>query len=172
MKYYAGIGSRDCPKEIASLMVKVAAWLSRRGYILRSGKAPGSDEAFEKGCDMVKGEKEIFLPWTGFNNSESNLVVKDKRAFDIAKKYHPYYDRLGQGAKKLQARNSHQILGKDLETPCDFVICYTEGGKEIGGTAQALRISKDYNIPVFNFGLYNNIDECRENFMKFIEDFI
>ncbi len=172
MKYYAGIGSRDCPKEIASLMVKVAAWLSRRGYILRSGKAPGSDEAFEKGCDMVKGEKEIFLPWTGFNNSESNLVVKDKRAFDIAKKYHPYYDRLGQGAKKLQARNSHQILGKDLETPCDFVICYTGGGKEIGGTAQALRISKDYNIPVFNFGSYNNIDECRENFMKFIEDFI
>lgn len=172
MKYYAGIGSRDCPKEIASLMVKVAAWLSRRGYILRSGKAPGSDEAFEKGCDMVNGEKEIFLPWTGFNNSESNLVVKDKRAFDIAKKYHPYYDRLGQGAKKLQARNSHQILGKDLETPCDFVICYTEGGKEIGGTAQALRISKDYNIPVFNFGSYNNIDECRENFMKFIEDFI
>ena len=172
MKYYAGIGSRDCPKEIASLMVKVAAWLSRRGYILRSGKAPGSDEAFEKGCDMVKGEKEIFLPWTGFNNSDSNLVVKDKRAFDIAKKYHPYYDRLGQGAKKLQARNSHQILGKDLETPCDFVICYTEGGKEIGGTAQALRISKDYNIPVFNFGSYNNIDECRENFMKFIEDFI
>lgn len=59
---------------------------------------------------------------------------------------------LKDGAKKLQARNSHQVLGLDLNTPSDFIICWTKGGKGIGGTGQALRIAKAYNIPIFDCG--------------------
>ena len=41
MKIYAGIGSRDCPKEILSVLAKTAYWLSNKGFILRSGGAEG-----------------------------------------------------------------------------------------------------------------------------------
>ena len=143
----------------------------KRGY-LRSGGAPGTDTAFEKGASLVNKElMEIYLPWKGFNGRSSNLVVKDKKAFEIAQKYHPHYTYLKQGAKKLQARNSHQVLGQDLCSKSDFVLCYTRSGGEEGGTGQAIRIANDLNIPIFNFGLYRDIEICRNEFMKFIEPY-
>lgn len=172
MRCYAGIGSRDCPKEILHILAKTAYWLANKGFVLRSGAADGCDKAFEYGCDKAKGEKEIYLPWKGFNGSESKYVVKDKKAFEIAAKYHPRYAALKEGAKKLQARNTHQVLGWDFETPSIFVVCYTKDGKGEGGTGQALRIAKDYNIPIFDFGKYKDIDEARVKFMEFIKPFV
>lgn len=165
MFYYAGIGSRETPKEFLDLFTKVAKYLSKKGCVLRSGGACGSDKAFELGAT----NKEIFLPWKGFEGSNSNLVVQDGKAFDIASKYHPRWNYLSQGAKKLQARNSHQILGYDLESPSDFVICWTKGGKGNGGTGQALRIAKDYNIPIFDCGKYSDVRECAKELKRFLD---
>lgn len=142
-----------------NIFINLSKWLSLNHFILRSGGANGCDISFEKGCDIVNGIKEIYIPWKHFNNSSSNLIVKDKKAFEIAKKFHPYYNNLSDAAKKLQARNSHQILGNDLKTPVDFVVCYTKKGTKKCGIGQALRIAKAYNIPIFNFGLYNTIGE-------------
>ena len=113
--YYTGIGSRETPEEVLSLFVIVGEFLAKKGYILRSGSAQGADRAFEVGCDKVKGKKEIYLPWRRFEGSNSNLIVKNTKAFDIAKRFHPYWHNLSNGAKKLQARNSHQVLGQDLD---------------------------------------------------------
>lgn len=162
--YYAGIGSRNTPNDFLDLFTRVARYLSSKGIILRSGGARGADSAFERGAKY----KEIYLPWKGFENSTSNLVVSDKRAFDIASKYHPRWDYLSQGAKRLQARNSHQILGADLSTPSSFVICWTRGGKGEGGTGQALRIAKAYNIPIFDCGVYSDINICSSELKKFL----
>lgn len=173
MRYYAGIGSRQTPTEILKLFTKIGIYLAQKDYILRSGHADGADLAFEQGCDIVNGQKEIYLPWENFNNSTSNLVVVDLKAFEIAKQFHPYWHNLKQGARKLQARNSHQVLGKDLNTNSDFVICWTKNGKLKGGTSQALRIAMHYNIPIFNFGLYtDNLELGKEEFRKFIKQFI
>jgi len=117
LNYYTGIGSRETPRDIQKLFAKVATYLSEMQFILRSGGAQGADKAFEIGCNIVTGQKEIYLPWKGFGGSDSNLIVKDDKAFDIAEKFHPYWHNLSQGARKLQARNSHQVLGLDLNTP-------------------------------------------------------
>lgn len=82
---YAGIGSRETPKEFLDLFTRVAKYLSTKNCVLRSGGAKGSDKAFELGAT----KKEIYLPWRGFEDSNSNLIVKDERAFEIAEKYHP-----------------------------------------------------------------------------------
>lgn len=171
-KYYAGIGSRETPIEILNLFTKLGKYLAKKNYILRSGHAEGADSAFEYGCDMESGQKEIYLPWSGFGGSTSNLVVSDPKAFEIAEKYHPYWHNLKQGAMKLQARNSHQVLGWDLKTPSDFIICWTKGGKGSGGTGQALRIAKAYDIPVFDAGKYESVEVAREELKKFLVKFI
>ena len=67
-------------------------------------------------------------------------------------------DALKQGGKKLQARNSHQVLGDSLRDPVAFVVCWTtdgaetlkETGRHTGGTGQAIRLADACNIPVFN----------------------
>lgn len=154
MKYYAGIGSRETPKEILDLFITLGEGLAKTGYTLRSGHAQGADQAFEKGCDKAGGSKEIYLPWRGFENSKSELVVSNPKAFAIASTFHPRYPYLSQGAQKLQARNSHQVLGKDLNEASDFIICWTKDGKGSGGTGQAIRIANYYKIPVFDAGAY------------------
>ena len=74
--YYTGIGSRTLPKEIYNKFYNLAQALgeTHQGdpvFVLRSGGASGADTAFERGCDSVGGEKQIFLPWKGFNKSKS-----------------------------------------------------------------------------------------------------
>lgn len=155
-KAYAGIGSRRTPPEILDLMVKVGEWLARKGYTLRSGAAQGADAAFERGCDLGNGAKEIFLPWPNFNGHKSTFNNPDPVAMNMAAGYHPAWGNCSQGARKLHARNVHQILGPGLRSPVKFVICWTDG---TGGTEQALRIARHLDIPIFN--LYKQEDRDR-----------
>ena len=168
MNSYVGIGSRETPSDIQKLFAKVATYLSEMQFVLRSGGAKGADKAFEVGCDMVNGLKEIYLPWKGFEGSDSNLIVDDIKAYEIAEMYHPYWHNLSQGAKKLQARNSHQALGLDLNSPAKFVLCWTKNGKGSGGTGQAIRIAKAHDIPVFDAGCWNDVDDAKKELNYFL----
>src|SRR5665213_2210255 len=141
MRYYAGIGSRDTPLYWCAKMAEEAKELAWKGFILRSGHADGADKAFEEGCDFHDPTlKEIWIPWKGFNDSVS-INLPSPEAFEMAAAFHPAWSRCGRGARALHARNCHQILGRDLKTPVEFVVCWTKGGKLVGGTAQALRIA-------------------------------
>lgn len=166
-KYYAGIGSRETPKEIQELMTKLASTLESKEYILRSGGAPGADSAFEKGI-IEEFNKEIYLPWKGFNGSNSPYYdfQNIEEATKIAKKFHPRFDYLSRGAKKLISRNTYQVLGLDLNTPSEFIICWTEGGKLKGGTAQALRIAISLEIPIYNLGKDKDYKEVIDRFLS------
>jgi len=157
LKFFAGIGSRQTPKDVMEVMTQVTYFLYSRGYVLRSGAAPGADAAFEKGVPEGK-PKEIYLPWQRFRGHTSSLYGISLDAFSLAEKYHPVWERLGKFARRLMARNGYQVLGVDLKTPVDFIVCWTEGGMMKGGTAQALRIAKDLNIPVFNLGKQKELD--------------
>lgn len=154
-KFYAGVGSRETPYEFKNLMTKTARLLDSLGYTLRSGAAKGADTWFEEGSALER--KEIYIPWDGFNGRHAvepgvHCGVTYE-ATELAKAYHPAWDRLKSGGQVLITRDVYQILGLDLNTPSRFVVCWTPGGKEKGGTAQAIRIAKSFGIPIFNFGI-------------------
>lgn len=153
-KKYAGIGSRRTPPDILQLMIKLGMQFGRKGYLLRSGAAPGADSAFEAGCDHVGGAKEIYLPWKGAFGHDSPLYTPHPLGFEIIDSWWPGHES-HHAARKLWARNFQQILGADLENPdpVDFVICWTVNGKRKGGTARALEMADEFNIPIIN--LYN-----------------
>lgn len=155
--HYTGVGSRETPVEWCDTFTTIASELYRRyGAILRSGHADGADIAFELGCDNVLGKKEIYLPWRGFNGSDSSLVVAHPKAFETAKQYTPYWGNLKDSVHKLFARNTHQVLGIHLTSPSDFLVCWTPNGKLVGGTRLAIEIADAYDVPIFNAGCYNN----------------
>lgn len=164
---YAGIGSRKTPPAELARMTQAAKRLAGMGYTLRSGAAPGADSAFEAGAGA---KKEIFLPWRGFNSSTSSFVEPTREAADVAACLHPAWDKLPPSVRKLMARNSHQILGADLGTPVDFVVCWTEDGVEseaertpaTGGTGQAIALASRWVIPVFNFAKPDAGDRLRD----------
>ena len=144
MKFYTGVGSRKTPTHILKLMQQIASKLAHEGWTLRSGAAHGADQAFERGC---RGNAEVYLPWPFFNSHKSHLCRPTEAAYDVARLYHPTWDRLKYGGQKLMARNTHQVLGADMKTPSKFVICWHQG---TGGTTQACRIAIAHSIPVFN----------------------
>lgn len=155
---YAGIGSRKIHHDKAIVVANIARRLAEMGYTLRSGAAGGSDAAFEAGCDMAHGRKEIFIPWPEFNGSASELCLPSKEAMKMAESIHPRWSVCSQGARKLHARNCHQILGASLDDPVAFVLCWTPDGCEsmetrtsrTGGTGQAIHLASMHGIPVFN----------------------
>ena len=150
MPIYTGVGSRSTPHDILQLMANIAVYLAEQNWVLRSGAADGADRAFEKGCDYAKGIKEIYLPWKDFNASPSKLYPPTKEAFDLASTIHPAWPKLKMGAKKLHARNTYQVLGWYLDKPSDLLICWTEEGKDIGGTATALKLARQHGIRIIN----------------------
>ena len=73
MKYYAGIGSRETPKNICLYMTAIAKRLASLGYTCNSGGADGADSAFERGAVI---NRQIFLPWDGFNKRNIDNLIK------------------------------------------------------------------------------------------------
>ena len=158
MKYYTGIGSRKTPSDILQYMQDIASILSTE-WTLRSGAAPGADAAFEAGCDLNGGSKEIYLPWKNFQKNPSTLNQVSDEAMEIAADvYGSRFKYLKMPVKLLMTRNVYQVLGMNLDTPSDLVICWTADGCEseknrgpkTGGTGQAIALASRYDIPVIN----------------------
>jgi hypothetical protein len=117
--------------------------------VLRTGHAPGADQAFERGAGR---QAEVYLPWPMFEYAADIYAASvmdrpTRAAYDLAAQHHPVWDSLSRGARALHARNCHQILGRDLQTPVRFVLCWHRGR---GGTMQAVRLATARQIPVFN----------------------
>lgn len=152
MKVYAGIGSRQTPVEMLTIAQAAAEALADLGWVLRSGHAPGADRAFEDGAGR---RAEVYLPWPSFERSEplEAGAIYDRPtldAFALAEQYHPAWDRLRRGGRALMARNMHQILGLQLDSPVKFVLCWTPNAAVTGGTGQAMRLASDRGIPIYN----------------------
>lgn len=157
MLYYAGIGSRSTPDHIQASMQIIGKQLAER-WTLRSGFADGADKAFAFGADEGNGYMQNYLPWIGFNgapNNDSRFIFIDDpeimaKAGEIARKYHPNWAACSPAARNMHRRNVFQVLGHDLNTPSDMVVCWTPGASGSGGTGQAIRIARAYGIPVYD----------------------
>jgi len=161
---YAGIGSRQTPKEICEQMTDIASVLDGIGWTLRTGGAKGADLAFADGASFAQIEE--FIPWHKFSPErigvEPIILNQTREVYDLAQKYWDsrpddvdegkYCDwtSLRDTTKLFMMRNVHQILGKDLKTPSKAVICWTPNGAMKGGTSFAMWIAMCHSIPIFN----------------------
>ncbi len=177
--FFTGIGSRETPEDIGNILSTFCEIMTRGGYVLRSGGAPGADLYCEKGVvnTLIKNDKdfkEIYIPWKGFNGSDSMLYTQEdsEEVIQISRENHPAYEYLKPPVKKLMNRNVYQVLGYNLDRPSEFVICYTSDGckyhkdrtNKTGGTGLAISVASKNNIPIINLG---NDDD-----LKMVKDFI
>lgn len=176
MIYYAGIGSRSVPNSIIDMMVSFGTFAASHGATLRSGAADGADSAFELGANKWGGATEIFLPWEKYNDHPSSLFPPSRKAHKLASTIHPAWNKLSRPVRLLVARNMHQILGYDLNTPVQFVVCYTPDGcqshmtygSSTGGTGSAISLASQNNIPIFNFAIPNRLEDSKEYLLSII----
>jgi hypothetical protein len=128
-------------------MTRIATKLRDAGFILRSGGAQGADSAFAAGAGKYA---EIWRP-------EHCTPLAE----EIAARYHPVWNRLTPYVKKLHGRNVFQVLGGNLATPSEFLVCWTpdgcvrHGARSIktGGTGTAISIASAYGVIVNNLAV-------------------
>ena len=169
------IGSRQLEQkqeyfEDIKLCYNVCMRLAQLGITFTSGLCEiGMDgiaqKAYSKAVDLGLAKESQFEVYVAdqYNIRRSTLprrhlaTVRNKDLISeterIASEVHPAWDRCNEWARGMHSRNCHQILGYDLQSPVDAVICWTPDGKIQGGTATAIRISMKYDIPVFNLGV-------------------
>jgi hypothetical protein len=146
-KHYAGVGARSTPPDMLLLMKRVASYLQDKRWILRSGGAKGADKAFEKGSIL----NEIIIP-EEFIPKEAITMVKELLGDN-------HWQNLSVYGKRCHARNAMQILGRSMDIPVDMVICWTPNGETVGGTATAIKLADKFDIPVFNLGDPDDLEE-------------
>jgi hypothetical protein len=162
---YAGIGSRQTPPRVLDLIAIGAARLARRGWTMRTGLSPGADQAFYEGALAGHGRVELYLPCPDFqaparSAGEGTEVVvlaePSDAAYWLSARFHPCWPALSSQARRLRARDAHQLLGPDLDAPAALVVCWTHDGgldgsdPRSGGTGQALRIAHHCGVSVLN----------------------
>lgn len=182
---FAGVGSRTLPDEPRKLIKDILWWMDdvlkdrSQNVVIRTGAAPGTDQHFLQECNWFRFHKEIFLPWSTFERG--NYVVDSQttifsspsqKAYEYAEEFHPAWHNCKSGAKALHARNTHQILGPNVQVKdkVNFVLAYTEDGKMKGGTAQALRLAQHFDIPIYNVGDPDfNLDGLQNIFISLLD---
>ena len=161
---YAGIGSRTISHDERALIIKISNFLSEKGYVCYSGNAVGSDDAFQEGSNK---RCVSFLPWNCFNahlkSSDIHCPFINTEGFRSVNKFHPNWMALTEKARKLMARNYHQVRGIFGYPPVEFVVCCAtqKGNETLGGTGQAVRIANHFNIPVINIRSENWRDKLK-----------
>jgi len=150
-KRFAGIGNRHIDDQIRYAIKTCSRLIHQKGYVLVSGGARGCDEEFE-----------AFFP----EHRKIILRARDatQKAIKMAEDFHPAWHQCNSYARALLGRNAMIIMGEDLKTPADFVLCYC-ANEERGGTALSLNIARFYKIPVFNLA-----DDTGLDVVKYIED--
>ena len=169
------IGSRQLEQkqeyfEDIKLCYNVCMMLAQLGITFTSGLCElGMDgiaqKAYSKAVDLGLAKESQFEVYVAdqYNIRRSTLprkhlaIVRNKDLISeterIASEVHPAWDRCNEWARGMHSRNCHQILGYDLQSPVDAVICWTPDGAVVGGTATVIRIAMKYNIPIFNLGV-------------------
>lgn len=187
------IGSRELEKNIKyfdqiDVCWKVCLACAKQGYVFTSGLCElGMDGIAQKAysrameCGWVSEQHfEVYVA-DQKNIDRSNLPNKHlaiirnpdliKESEEIAKSVmgEDHWSRCGYWARGMHSRNCHQILGYDLKSPVDCVICWTPEGKIQGGTATAIKLAMKYDIPVFNLGLPDK-DKVVQSLVSFLKD--
>ncbi len=163
-----GIGSRKTPQEFLELFEELGQEARERDWWIRSGHADGADYAFELGATT---RCIVYLPWVGFNKEKpllGNAVahpLKDE-VLEIVYKHEEYAKKLSDPIKLIKSRNVYQVLGMDLQSPSNVVVCWTEEGEVISGTGLAIKIAMDHGIPIVNVGDY----DTKKNFNNIMQE--
>jgi hypothetical protein len=153
MKTIACIGSRETAPAILSWMIDTGAALVRAGYAIKTGNAPGADQAWAIGANEVNPVMvTLCLPWAAFEPAAihpGNVIqvytpAQHSRYAQAALAAHPKPQLLSDTAIKLHARNAmivedvHMVLG---------TLGTKHGG---GGSGNAFRIAQRNKIGTFN----------------------
>ena len=164
--HYTGLASNDTPTAIRAIMTELAMELESSGIILRSAAHPEMHSAFLRGVEAV-GKKEVYVTWSHGRHSQHRIhpsqidSATKALSLSIIQRFLPHMTVSQITQHDFISMAPYLILGRDLNTPSRFVICWTPDGLGQHGVGPALRIARYYGIPVFDLGCSKSLAAFR-----------
>ena len=166
----ACVGVRALPPSEESLLEEIGAWLVRKGFIVATGNATGSDQAFARGANREDPRRvHLYLPYPDFNASaihpdnhlichfdedtfpggsfEVPLVCDFERWTQIAIDNHPRPELLNDLTRAFMIRNVGIVEGAN-----QVVARRNQREREKGGTNHSCRVADSLKIPFIDIG--------------------
>lgn len=174
MKRIVCIGTTKLPREDVGFLDSIGQRTVLGGDLLITGNAPGSDQAYALGGNMVNASMvELCLPWPTFEqkcimvdpdpkqyphwremgmSGGNRLRYAQNATYDhlrLANEAHPIFSFLAQGQQKLLIRNAMMMISDD-GVISDLVIARPRfEAQGWGGTGHAMRVAQMLSIPVW-----------------------
>ncbi|WP_218079405.1 hypothetical protein [Anthocerotibacter panamensis] len=148
--FYTGIGSREVAPDIAHLLTRIARHLAATGNILRTGGARGVEKALRQGAEE---DCEVFLPYQIVRGTVQEELPHLLAATRIAEGLHPDWPEYNPFSRRAHILSVYQLLGADLNTPSDFLLCYApidSHGLIQGATRTAVALAAVQGIRCYN----------------------
>lgn len=169
---YTVILDKAVPENILAKVEEIVKVLSGHGFTLRYG---GTEE-FESRFEKVAERKELILPWRDFNEKQSKFTFNNDRSLAVAKMFHPTFDTMKKGVQAFLARNARLILGHEMKSPTNFLICWTDDGCEslrektsaTGFVGHPIAIASAAHVPIYNLNRENSVARF-QHFMNSLE---
>ncbi len=179
---YTGVGSREIPHDMFVRMMMFGYMACKDGATLRSGKATGSDTAFQLGHEMYLRQHpsedkrmEIYTvndrpDYRTYLTSACDIEGRDTPAFKTfcikkCREIHPAGKKLKGKALQLHARNILQVVGQYCNEPSDMCVYFAredQYGVLTGGTATAAHYVAEIGVPYYNILLDKGDDRVRQ----------
>ena len=162
-------GNDNPPEFVINIIGRLIPIVESLGYIVRSGGMKGIDNFVETFTRKV----ELHLPWKGFDNKDSKSTFNSEEAKEYAKRCHPTWDGIKPAAQAFFAKNVRMVYGKELKSPTQFVVIWSEDGAEqtidrtarTGMAGHILALARQLRIPVFN--LQNQ--DAEQRILRYLE---
>ena len=170
---YAVVGTlnsdtkKDLPKDIFSKLDK------SEHLTLRTGKTGTKDQNLEGFAEDKVKNKKARLRGIRAGHVKGNVypTYYINRASEISNDLFNKDGKLTGTEQSQNTATTMQILGIDLASPVDFLVCYSPKDKNGNYTEgkEAIELAQKLNIPVFNFA--ENPEQTGKDFDAFLEKY-
>ena len=152
---YVVISGNDTPTEDASeKAMRLVGAFERAGFIVRTGGLKGIDDVVTTATQKA----ELHLPFKNFNQKESASQFSNEMCIEFARRFAPDLDSMPNVPKAILAKNPRLVLGKNLLTPAQLVIVWSDDGAEhpsecgprSGNAGHIVKIANHTGIRVIN----------------------
>ena len=152
---YVVISGNDTPTGDASeKAMRLVGAFERAGFIVRTGGLKGIDDV----VTSTTQKAELHLPFKNFNQKESASQFSNELCIEFARRFAPDLDSMPNVPKAILAKNPRLVLGKNLNSPAQLVIVWSDDGAEhpsecgprSGNAGHIVKIANHTGIRVIN----------------------
>jgi len=168
----ACIGSREISQKTSKKLEAIGTFIARKGGVVVSGNAIGSDAAYARGANSINPELvELYVVDRKHNPKfivPGNKVIYETEENNetwqrIARLYHNRYDKLDDYVQRLMNRNAGIILNSF----CTLGVL-NHSKSNFGGTGHGWKISEAFKHPRLDIYDIENDNPSLEEVKEFL----